>query len=222
MIKIEDAWPFGFDAAIRGMRNPLNSWDKMDSYYIWPDDEEFHIGPNDHDLMMKLRNAGTDHRKFMRMIVVHTDITAPLYFWKQFDCYKIGTVSNSCSTMHKIAGKEFSLDDFSHEHLTRRSLEILEDIIEILNKYRDLYLNGGEDYFADADDEDYEPKDKKMWWQMIQLLPSSYNQKRTVMLNYEVLANMYESRKNHKLDEWRDFCKWVENLPYSELITGEK
>ena len=222
MIKIEDAWPFGFDAAIRGMRNPLNSWDKMDSYYIWPDDEEFHIGPNDHDLMMKLRNAGTDHRKFMRMIVVHTDITAPVYFWKQFDCYKIGTVSNSCSTMHKIAGKEFSLDDFSHEHLTRRSLEILEDIIEILNKYRDLYLNGGEDYFADADDEDYEPKDKKMWWQMIQLLPSSYNQKRTVMLNYEVLANMYESRKNHKLDEWRDFCKWVENLPYSELITGEK
>ena len=222
MIKIEDAWPFGFDAAIRGMRNPLNSLDKMDSYYIWPDDEEFHIGPNDHDLMMKLRNAGTDHRKFMRMIVVHTDITAPLYFWKQFDCYKIGTVSNSCSTMHKIAGKEFSLDDFSHEHLTRRSLEILEDIIEILNKYRDLYLNGGEDYFADADDEDYEPKDKKMWWQMIQLLPSSYNQKRTVMLNYEVLANMYESRKNHKLDEWRDFCKWVENLPYSELITGEK
>ena len=222
MIKIEPAWPVGFDAAIRGMRNSMNSLDKMDSYYIWPDDEEFHIGPNDHDLMMKLRNAGTDHRKFMRMIVVHTDITAPLYFWKQFDCYKIGTVSNSCSTMHKIAEKEFTLDDFSHEHLTNRSLEILEDIIEILNKYRDLYLNGGEDYFADADDEDYEPKDKKMWWQMIQLLPSSYNQKRTVMLNYEVLANMYESRKNHKLDEWRDFCKWVEALPYSELITGEK
>ena len=222
MIKIEDAWPFGFDAAIRGMRNPLNSWDKMDSYYIWPDDEEFHIGPNDHDLMMKLRNAGTDHRKFMRMIVVHTDITAPLYFWKEFDSYKIGTVSNSCSTMHKIAEKEFSLDDFSHEHLTNRSLEILEDTIEVLNRYRDLYLNGGEDYFADADDEDYEPKDKKMWWQMIQLLPSSYNQKRTVMLNYEVLANIYESRKNHKLDEWRDFCKWVENLQYSELRTGEK
>ena len=222
MIKIEPAWPVGFDAAIRGMRNPLNSWDKMDSYYIWPDDEEFHIGPNDHDLMMKLRNAGTDHRKFMRMIVVHTDIIAPLYWWKEFDTYKIGTVSNSCSTMHKIAEKEFSLDDFSHEHLTNRSLEILEDTIEVLNRYRDLYLNGGEDYFADADDEDYEPKDKKMWWQMIQLLPSSYNQKRTVMLNYEVLANMYESRKNHKLDEWRDFCKWVETLPYSELITGEK
>ena len=222
MIKIEDAWPVGFDAAIRGMRNPLNSWDKMDSYYIWPDDEEFHIGPNDHDLMMKLRNAGPDHRKFMRMIVVHTDITAPLYFFKEFDTYKVGTVSNSCSTMHRIAEKEFTLDDFSHEHLTNRSLEILEDTIEVLNRYRDLYLNGGEDYFADADDEDYEPKDKKMWWQMIQLLPSSYNQKRTVMLNYEVLANMYESRKNHKLDEWRDFCKWVEDLPYSELITGEK
>ena len=222
MIKIEDAWPVGFDAAIRGMRNPLNSWDKMDSYYIWPDDEEFHIGPNDHDLMMKLRNAGPDHRKFMRMIVVHTDITAPLYFFKEFDTYKVGTVSNSCSTMHRIAEKEFTLDDFSHEHLTNRSLEILEDTIEVLNRYRDLYLNGGEDYFTDADDEDYEPKDKKMWWQMIQLLPSSYNQKRTVMLNYEVLANMYESRKNHKLDEWRDFCKWVEDLPYSELITGEK
>ena len=222
MIKIEPAWPVGFDAAIRGMRNPLNSWDKMDSYYIWPDEEEFHIGPNDHDLMMKLRNAGPDHRKFMRMIIVYTDITAPLYFFKEFDTYKVGTVSNSCSTMHKIAEKEFTLDDFSHEHLTRRSLEILEDTIEVLNRYRDLYLNGGEDYFADADDEDYEPKDKKMWWQMIQLLPSSYNQKRTVMLNYEVLANMYESRKNHKLDEWRDFCKWVEDLPYSELITGEK
>lgn len=222
MIKIEPAWPVGFDAAIRGMRNPLNSWDKIDSYYIWPDDEEFHIGPNDHDLMMKLRNAGPDHRKFMRMIVVYTDITAPLYFFKEFDTYKVGTVSNSCSTMHRIAEKEFTLDDFSHEHLTNRSLEILEDIIEVLNRYRDLYLNGGEDYFADADDKDYEPKDKKMWWQMIQLLPSSYNQKRTVMLNYEVLANMYESRKNHKLDEWRDFCKWVENLPYSELITGEK
>ena len=222
MIKIEDAWPFGFDAAIRGMRNPMNSWEKGDSYYIWPSDEEFHIGPNDHDLMMKLRSAGPDHRKFMRMIVVHTDIIAPLYWWKEFDTYKIGTVSNSCSTMHKIAEKEFSLDDFSHEHLTNRSLEILEDTIEILNRYRDLYLNGGEDYFADADDEDYEPKDKKMWWQMIQLLPSSYNQKRTVMLNYEVLANIYESRKNHKLDEWNDFCKWVEKLPYSELITGEK
>ena len=223
MIKIEPAWPFGFDAAIRGMRNPLNSWDKMDSYYIWPDDEEFHIGPNDHDLMMKLRNAGPDHRKFMRMIVLHTDITAPLYFWKEFDTYKIGTVSNSCSTMHKIADKEFSLDDFSYEHLVDTPLvesepgvpelfnvqakHMLEITIGVLNAARLNYLK---------------TQDKKYWYSMIQLLPSSYNQKRTVMLNYEVLANMYESRKNHKLDEWRDFCKWVENLPYSELITGEK
>ena len=219
MIKIEDAWPFGFDAAIRGMRNPMNSWDKMDSYYIWPDDEEFHIGPNDHDLMMKLRNAGADHRKFMRMIVVHTDITAPLYFWKQFDCYKIGTVSNSCSTMHKIAEKEFTLDDFSHEHLLDDGhitydddcwlspMDCLREQVHTLNMFREQYLK---------------TNDKTWWWQMIQLLPSSYNQKRTVMLNYEVLANMYESRKDHKLDEWRDFCKWVENLPYSELITGKK
>ena len=223
MIKIEPAWPFGFDAAIRGMRNPMNSWDKMDSYYIWPDDEEFHIGPNDHDLMMKLRNAGPDHRKFMRMIVLHTDITAPLYFWKEFDSYKIGTVSNSCSTMHKIADKEFVLEDFSYEHLVDTPLveskpgipelfnmqakHMLEITIGVLNAARLNYLK---------------TKDKKYWYSMIQLLPSSYNQKRTVMLNYEVLANMYESRKNHKLDEWRDFCKWVEDLPYSELITGEK
>ena len=219
MIKIEDAWPFGFDAAIRGMRNPMNSWDKMDSYYIWPDDEEFHIGPNDHDLMMKLRNAGTDHRKFMRMIVVHTDITAPLYWWKECDTYKIGTVSNSCSTMHKIAEKEFTLDDFSHEHLLDDGhitydddcwlspMDCLREQVHTLNMFREQYLK---------------TNDKKWWWQMIQLLPSSYNQKRTVMLNYEVLANMYESRKDHKLDEWRDFYKWVENLPYSELITGEK
>ena len=223
MIKIEPAWPFGFDAAIRGMRNPMNSWDKMDSYYIWPDDEEFHIGPNDHDLMMKLRNAGPDHRKFMRMIVVHTDITAPLYFWKEFDTYKVGTVSNSCSTMHKIADKEFVLEDFSYEHLVDTPLvesepgvpelfnmqakHMLEITIGVLNAARLNYLK---------------TQDKKYWYSMIQLLPSSYNQKRTVMLNYEVLANMYESRKNHKLDEWRDFCKWVEDLPYSELITGEK
>ena len=217
MIKIEPAWPVGFDAAIRGMRNPLNSWDKMDSYYIWPDDEEFHIGPNDHDLMMKLRNAGPDHRKFMRMIVVYTDITAPLYFWKEFDSYKIGTVSNSCSTMHKLTEKEFTLDDFSCEHLSKAPKKILKMVIDELNSCRNLYLNGGYDGYVDV-----EPKRKDVWWQMIQLLPSSYNQKRTVMLNYEVLANMYESRKNHKLDEWRDFCKWVEDLPYSELITGEK
>ena len=223
MIKIEPAWPVGFDAAIRGMRNPLNSWDKMDSYYIWPDEEEFHIGPNDHDLMMKLRNAGPDHRKFMRMIVVHTDITAPLYWWKEFDTYKVGTVSNSCSTMHKIADKEFMLEDFSYEHLVDTPLvesepgvpelfnmqakHMLEITIGVLNAARLNYLK---------------TQDKKYWYSMIQLLPSSYNQKRTVMLNYEVLANMYESRKDHKLDEWRDFCKWVEALPYSELITGEK
>ena len=217
MIKIEPAYPVGFDAAIRGMRNPLNSWDKIDSYYIWPDDEEFHIGPNDHDLMMKLRNAGPDHRKFMRMIVVYTDITAPLYFWKEFDSYKIGTVSNSCSTMHKLTEKEFTLDDFSCEHLSKAPKKILKMVIDELNSCRNLYLNGGYDGYVDV-----EPKRKDVWWQMIQLLPSSYNQKRTVMLNYEVLANMYESRKNHKLDEWRDFCKWVEDLPYSELITGEK
>ena len=219
MIKIEPAWPVGFDAAIRGMRNPLNSWDKIDSYYIWPDDEEFHIGPNDHDLMMKLRNAGPDHRKFMRMIVVYTDITAPLYWWKEFDTYKIGTVSNSCSTMHKIAEKEFTLDNFSHEHLLDDGhiaydddcwlspMDCLREQVHTLNMFREQYLK---------------TNDKTWWWQMIQLLPSSYNQKRTVMLNYEVLANMYESRKNHKLDEWIDFCKWVEDLPYSDLITGEK
>ena len=216
MIKIENTEVIGWEHAIRGMRNPLNSWSKSDS---WQSEKEFIIGENDLNLMKKLRNAGTDHRKFMRMIIVYVDITAPLYFYKELDTYKVGTVVNSCSTMHKIADKEFTLDDFSHEHLTYRSLENFENTIEILNMYRDLYLNGGEDYFTDADDEDYEPKDKKMWWQMIQLLPSSYNQKRTVMLNYEVLANMYKSRKNHKLDEWRDFCKWIETLPYSELIT---
>ena len=231
MIKMEHTWPYGFDAAIRGMRNPLNSWDNSDSTWIWPSDsgwefptgEEYIIGDNDHKLMMKLRNAGTDHRKFMRMIVVYADITAPLYWWKEFDTYKIGTVSNSCSTMHKIADKEFVLEDFSYEHLVDTPLvesepgvpelfnmqakHMLEITIGVLNAARLNYLK---------------TQDKKYWYSMIQLLPSSYNQKRTVMLNYEVLANMYESRKNHKLDEWRDFCKWVENLPYSELITGEK
>ena len=200
MIKIEPAWPFGFDAAIRGMRNPLNSWDKMDSYYIWPDDEEFHIGPNDHDLMMKLRNAGTDHRKFMRMIVVYADITAPLYWWKEFDTYKVGTVANSCSTMHKIADKEFTFDDFSCQHLYQETYDLFRLTVDHLNKVRDIYLNGGVLRVGEAPAW-FGPKDKEIWWQMIQLLPSSYNQKRTVMLNYEVLANMYESRKNHKLDE---------------------
>ena len=239
MIKFEKTEVIGWEAAIRGMRNPKNSWEMSDSGHCQRDllrdcttcihkstdypacFSGFDLGPNDHYLMMKLCNAGTDHRKFMRMITVYADITAPLYWWKEFDTYKVGTVANSCSTMHKIADKEFTLDDFSHEHLTHRSLENFEDTIEILNMYRDLYLNGGEDYFTDVDDEDYEPKDKKMWWQMIQMLPSSYNQKRTVMMNYEVLANIYKSRKDHKLDEWRGFCIWIQKLPYSELITNE-
>ena len=207
MINIELLEMSGIGSAINGMRNPMNSWSKGDSYYILPDDTEFHIGPNDHDLMMKLRNAGTDHRKFMRMIVVYANITAPLYWWKEFDTYKVGTVANSCSTMHKIADKKFTLDDFSIEHLTEGNRQGFEQcVISALNTARENFL---------------ETKDKLWWWQMIQELPSSYNQKRTVMLNYEVLANMYESRKNRKLDEWKGFCKWVETLPHSELITGE-
>lgn len=201
MITIDNTEIYGFMPAIRGMRNPMNSWDKSDSDFTCTNPG---IGENDLRLMLSLRNAGTDHRKFMRMIVVWVDITAPLYWWKEFDTYKIGTVANSCSTMHKIHAKEFTLDDFSHEHLTLTSLEVLEIIIKKLNYER-------EDYIDD--------KDKVSWWQMIQLLPSSYNQKRTVMMNYEVLANIYKSRKNHKLDEWRDFCKWIEALPYSVLIT---
>ena len=268
MIKFENAEVTGWEAAIRGMRNPMNSWKKSDSGrcsdfqcgYLDENDsrpmctindidkcdiaDEFIIGPNDLDLMTKLRNAGTDHRKFMRMITVYVDITAPLYWWKEFDTYKVGTVANSCSTMHKIHAKEFTLGDFSHEHLFNDSdpenifslltengeytgfngtpLNYLQLICNILNYYRNEYL---------------ETKDKKYWWQMIQLLPSSYNQKRTVMMNYEVLANIYKSRKNHKLDEWAEhskeeiikdalngsfgFCDWIKTLPYSELITQE-
>lgn len=188
---------------IRGMRNPMNSWDKMDSHDTAG---LFFLGDKDEQLMKKLAKSGTDHRKFMRMIPVYVDITAPLYWWKEFDTYKVGTVANSCSTMHKIHDKKFTLDDFSHEHLQAPMVEILKHTIHGLNDARDAYLSS---------------KDKLMWWQMIQLLPSSYNQKRSVMLNYEVLANMYKSRKNHKLDEWRDFCKWMEDLPFSYLITGE-
>ena len=228
MIKFENTEVVGWEHAIRGMRNPLNSWHKSDSgckcpYYSTKETvclgckENMCIGPNDHDLMTRLRNAGTDHRKFMRMITVYVDVTGPLYWWKEFDTYKVGTVANSCSTMHKIAEKEFTLEDFSCEHLNRIGTSTLWDIIGTLNTARNLYLNGG-DYKGTH----YEPKDKKVWWQMIQLLPSSYNQKRTVMLNYEVLANIYKSRKNHKLDEWRELCKWIESLPYSELITGER
>lgn len=232
MLKIEKFEVMGWEHAIRGMRNPMNSWEKSDSGYCVQDLSRdcnncvhnhtnyptchcggFDIGPNDYTLMKKLRNAGADHRKFMRMITVYLDITAPLYWWKEFDTYKVGTVVNSCSTMHKIAEKEFTLKDFSCEHLMDKaqiyngyvSTSVLECIIGALNEFRKLYL---------------ETKDKRYWWQMIQLLPSSYNQKRTVMLNYEVLANIYESRKDHKLDEWHTFCHWIDELPYSELITG--
>lgn len=219
MIKIDSTEVLGWEAAVRGMRNPMNSWDKSDSDNSCPMSYDnggcdccdycsinFQVGPNDKDLMKRLRNAGTDHRKFMRMITVYADITAPLYWWKEFDTYKVGTVANSCSTMHKIHAKEFTLDDFSHEHLEPEMLTVLGGVIFALNTAREFYISG---------------KDKTDWWQMIQLLPSSYNQKRTVMLNYEVLSNMYKSRKNHKLDEWHRFCDWCETLPYSELITGE-
>ena len=242
MIKFENGEIVGWEAAIRGMRNPMNSWEKSDSHYecheydkLSDDDRKIYLiddyipGPNDLDLMTRLRNAGTDHRKFMRMITVYLDITAPLYWWKEFDTYKVGTVANSCSTMHKIHAKEFSLEDFSYEHLLDgRGLkvshednctpdeldygfrlsgkELLKTTVNTLNYYRRIFL---------------ETNNKKYWWQMIQLLPSSYNQRRTIMLNYEVLANIYKSRRNHKLDEWRAFCEWIENLPHSELITGK-
>lgn len=231
MLKIENTEVMGWEHAIRGMRNPKNSWEKTDSYpavdcgkcgKIEREDickkedrdctgfECFEVGPNDLKLMTTLRNAGTDHRKFMRMITVYLDITAPLYWWKEFDTYKVGTVANSCSTMHKIAAKEFTLEDFSHEHLQEDSVAVLETVIHTLNVHRDWFNNKVLD----------DPKID--WWQMIQLLPSSYNQKRTVMLNYEVLANIYKSRRHHKLDEWHTLCDWIESLPYSELITGEK
>ena len=229
MIKIENTEIVGWEAAIRGMRNPLNSWEKSDSkwYSIGiPTNnpaaindkylsQKYCIGDNDLDLMKRLRNAGTDHRKFMRMITVYVDITAPLYWWKEFDTYKVGTVANSCSTMHKIHAKEFTLEDFSCEHLFdtpesefNDSMDVLKEVVDILNLYRDHFVKN--------------PHRKDYWWQLIQLLPSSYNQRRTVMLNYEVLANIYKSRRNHKLDEWHVFCEWIENLPYSELIIGEK
>lgn len=228
MIKIENTEVLGWEHAIRGMRNPMNSWEKSDSGFLYEDQltsnhilvqsdkegwMEFSIGPNDQKLMATLRNAGTDHRKFMRMIAVYVDLTGPLYWWKEFDTYKVGTVANSCSTMHKIASKELTLDDFSHEHLSEHSLSYLGKTIELLNFYRADFNNP---------EKDGQPENKKFyWWQMIQLLPSSYNQKRTVMLNYEVLANIYKSRRNHKLDEWHTFCDWIEELPYSELITGK-
>lgn len=237
MLKTENAEVIGWEYAIRGMRNPKNSWVKSDSGVCathgpahcadcvytdcHADDVEistkYILGSNDLNLMTTLRNAGTDHRKFMRMITVYLDITAPLYWWKEFDTYKVGTVANSCSTMHKIADKEFTLEDFSCEHLSEPAISILKNTVEALNQARDLYLgyNGFKHQWGDWEKKHY-------WWQMIQLLPSSYNQRRTVMLNYEVLANIYKSRRNHKLDEWHTFCDWIESLPYSKLITGEK
>jgi hypothetical protein len=213
MIKLEFTDVYGFESAIRGMRNPLESWPKSDSRHeaIYIDGNfegvEYIIGENDLSLMKKLIAAGSDHRKFMRMIMVWVDITAPFYWWKEFDTYKVGTVANSCSTMHKIHAKEFTLDDFSTEHLNEYNLNVLKQTIRNLNASRQDYN---------------ESKDKEEWWQMIQPLPMCYNQKRTVLLNYEVLRNMYHARENHKLDEWRTFCKWVETLPYSELITGKE
>lgn len=246
MLKIENTEVMGWEHAIRGMRNPKNSWEKTDSYPAvdcgkcgrieqegcctkegrdCTGFECFEVGPNDLKLMTTLRNAGTDHRKFMRMITVYLDITAPLYWWKEFDTYKVGTVANSCSTMHKIADKEFTLEDFSCEHLTEQSITLLEDIVNLLNMYRVLYISKTDqrvDSYTIMSDECYTKYKKDIWWQMIQLLPTSYNQKRTVMLNYEVLANIYKSRRHHKLDEWHTLCDWIEGLPYSELITGEK
>lgn len=235
MIKLENTEVLGWEAAIRGMRNPMNSWEKSDSHYcvgrgekcrgcrFEPDEYDpcyfanpitYVIGPNDHKLMMNLARAGSVDAKYRRMIVVTVDITAPLYWWKEFDTYKVGTVANSCSTMHKIHAKEFTLEDFSCEHLIKlpivsygNSMHALENTIKVLNFHRDMFLR---------------TKDKTYWWQMIQLLPSSYNQRRTVMLNYEVLAGIYPKRKDHKLDEWHDFCDWIKSLPYSEIITLEE
>lgn len=223
MIEITNTDVFGWESAIRGMRNPMNSWDKSDSVYGC---NTARIGNNDLTLMKKLSKAGSDHAKYKRMINVTMDVTAPLYWWKEFDTYKVGTVANSCSTMHKIHEKEFTLDDFSHEHLLNNSLEssmyILETIVAYLNVFRDNYLMISEELEKDMERDEmlkFQEERKEWWWQMIQLLPSSYNQKRTVQLNYEVLTNIYHSRKNHKLDEWREFCRWIESLPHSELIT---
>lgn len=224
MLKIEKTVlpsPDQWEIIIEGMRNPMNSWNKSDSYKTHIEDHEtlecadfeFFLGENDHQLMTSLANGGAVHAKYRRMIPVFLTINAPLYWWKEFDTYKVGTVANSCSTMHKIQAKEFTMDDFSHEHLITNAQtyngyipnRILWAVIDTLNEFRKLFL---------------ETKSKLYWWQMIQLLPTSYNQKRTVMLNYEVLVNIYHSRKNHKLDEWHTFCDWIRQLPYSELITG--
>ena len=203
MIKIENIDVYGFEAAIRGARNPMNSWDRMDSCY---NNGEFEIGENDYKLLKNLTIAGPEHRKWNRMVTVTMDITAPLYWWKEYDTYKVATVANSCSTMHKIQAKEFTLDDFSYEHLNKISIEVLKNVILALNEARQDFIGY---------------KEKEYWWQMIQLLPTSYNQKRTVHLNYEVLGTMYHQRKHHKLDEWVEFCDIIKTLPYSEFITRE-
>ncbi len=251
MLKIENTEVYGWEAAIRGMRNPMNSWDQSDSNVgcatgfcdscnDWMEYNgcrgecaELIVGEKDLDLMRRLRKAGTDHRKFMRMITVSCDLVAPLYWWKEYDTYKVGTVANSCSTMHKIHAKEFELSDFSCEHLMDdeafayplgggwrglSAIELLKANIEALNNARERYL--ATLHNPTKDNTTRSERAKKYWWQMIQLLPSSYNQRRTIMLNYEVLANIYKSRKNHKLDCWHTFCEWIEGLPYSELITG--
>ena len=203
MIKIENIDVYGWDAAIRGARNPMNSWDRMDSCY---NNGEFEIGENDYDLLRRLTIAGPEHRKWNRMVAVTMDITAPLYWWKEYDTYKVGTVANSCSTMHKIQAKEFELDDFSHEHLGLYPKWLLSEVISKLNEDREGFNK---------------TKDKDYWWNMIQLLPTSYNQKRTVHLNYEVLGTIYHQRRHHKLDEWVEFCNTIKTLPYSEFITRE-
>ena len=203
MIKIENIDVYGFETAIRGARNPMNSWDRMDSCY---NNGEFEIGENDYKLLKNLTIAGPEHRKWNRMVTVTMDITAPLYWWKEYDTYKVGTVANSCSTMHKIQAKEFTLDDFSHEHLEEYPKWLLSEVILELNENREGFNR---------------TKDKDYWWQMIQLLPTSYNQKRTVHLNYEVLGTIYHQRRHHKLDEWHVFCDTIKTLPYSEFITRE-
>lgn len=242
MIKFENVVapsPDQWKSVIMGARNPMNSWDRSDSASCHRDllrdcktcvhgpiekcwRKGFDIGPNDFDLMMRLRNAGTDHRKFMRMLPVIVTITAPLYWWKEFSTYKVGTVSNSCSTMHKIQAKEFTLEDFSCEHLLPSSKMTLLNTIADLNHWRDIYVNGGNiTFYNNQTGVEVLPKDKRIWWQMIQLLPSSYNQRRTIMMNFEVLANIYKSRKDHRLNEWRELCDWIKTLPYSELIVGD-
>lgn len=259
MIKLENVVtpsPEQWKAIIMGTRNPKNSWDRSDTIIYeheledWPHERVMTfngLGDNDHDLMMRLVEGGPVHAKYRRMIVVYVDITAPLYWWKEFDTYKVGTVANSCSTMHKIHAKEFTMEDFSTDQLYRNApkdpcgfidvlgngyskemmvpIRIVEMTIEMLNQMRNGYLSTTEDLKKAKDPEDIsslKAYQKKYWWQMIQLLPSSYNQKRTVMLNYEVLAGIYPMRKNHKLDEWREFCQWIEGLPYSEIIVGKK